>query len=549
MSSGEEKILDLGKIWAIIWKNWLVLKRDKARLAPLMMFPLIMILIYGSTAGVATKNLPVALVDYDHSPESAQLLQLIYATQTFTVGQVLSGEQEGKRLLDEGKIKALFVIPPEFGKKASQAGQAVFSVITDESDPASSQIIKGTAASLASRLTQEFSAQRLAKVQAEISGARSALSKASVAAQQATATNSIGGADSTATSESKSSYAYRQVSSAAASMNSGLEGKKTSLQNSIGNVIEPNSILGGYALGPFAYVNPLLALIDKQQTSLASVAFYSSLQGIFAQMQRNAADIYSHAALLQSNAKASTAQVESASSLISSADESLSAAQKDSNAISSAEISASFVSPYGSGRRGLDFLLPNILALIIFQGAAAGLGRAIAGERSNGSLTRVFLTPTSNATIITGTQLFYLLLEAVRSGLMILFAVVIFGVAVNGSVLDLLVVLGLYSVGATGVGMILSVMAKSQEQYMALSLLVILPTIFLSGVFFPIQSLPSGMQAFASILPMAYAASAFGAIMVKGFGLAQILPQLAYLAAFGALTVGVSLMLFKREMA
>ena len=130
-----------------------------------------------------------------------------------------------------------------------------------------------------------------------------------------------------------------------------------------------------------------------------------------------------------------------------------------------------------------------------------------------------------------------------------LFAIIVFGVAVTGSFLDLLAVLAIYSVGATGVGMILSVMAKSQEQYMALSMLVILPTIFLSGVFFPIQTLPPFLQAFAAALPMSYAASAFAAVMVKGFGVWQILPQLAYLAGFGALTVAISIKLFKRELA
>ncbi len=83
---------------------------------------------------------------------------------------------------------------------------------------------------------------------------------------------------------------------------------------------------------------------------------------------------------------------------------------------------------------------------------------------------------------------------------------------------------------------------------MSISLVVIIPTIFLSGVFFPIQSLPSSLQVIAGILPMSPMASALSSVMVKGFGLASALPQIAYLAVFGLVSVAASVAMFQREL-
>jgi ABC-2 type transport system permease protein len=177
-----------------------------------------------------------------------------------------------------------------------------------------------------------------------------------------------------------------------------------------------------------------------------------------------------------------------------------------------------------------------------------GLGRAIAGERKDGSLTRVFLTPTSNVTIILGTQLFYLALETVRSSFIIFIAMLLFGVSITGNVTDIIILIAIYSFGCTGIGMVLSVLTKTQEQYMAVGMMISMPVMFLSGVFFPVQTMPPILQSVAQFLPVTYAADALRGVMVKGFSLYVVLPDIMALVIFGALTLTLSLLLFKREL-
>jgi ABC-2 type transport system permease protein len=204
------------------------------------------------------------------------------------------------------------------------------------------------------------------------------------------------------------------------------------------------------------------------------------------------------------------------------------------------------VDVYGQ-RQGIDFALPALVALIIFQGTIMGMGRAIAGERHDGSLTRVFLTPTSNTTILLGTQLFYMIYETFRAAIIVLMAMFVFGLTISGNPLDVLLIMIIFTMGATGVGLVLSSFAKTEEQFMPMAMIVTLPSMFLAGAFFPIQTMPSMLQGIAKILPIYYAGDALRGVMVKGFSLMQVLPDMLFLSVFAVVMLFLSVMLFKRE--
>jgi ABC-2 type transport system permease protein len=96
--------------------------------------------------------------------------------------------------------------------------------------------------------------------------------------------------------------------------------------------------------------------------------------------------------------------------------------------------------------------------------------------------------------------------------------------------------------------MVLSVLTRSQEQYQAASAIITLPTMFLAGVFIPIETMPPALQAITKILPITYAADALRGVMIKGFVLSQVVPDITFLAGFAIFTLALSVMLFKREL-
>ena len=540
-----ERLVDLRKIWAIAIKNWMVLKGDKIRLVPLVLFPIIMISVFGFSAGNTPEHLPAAVVDYDHTAMSQQISDSLSSLQTFSVKYHVGTQDEGKKLLDNGVVKVLFVLPPGLSDDIAAGRQAHIDVMVDESDSSVASISKAMAQSFAAQVSSEITAQRLAALQAQAEAASAELNAAGAASNAAARQ----GAGSLASSQSEAaahwgSFNYVELRSAA-----NVKATVQGLKNSLGYLVDQNEIVDSFT--PASMTSATLALLatgDSQQSTLQTIASYQGLGAAQAMMLRDAGVVYADYLKLARQSSVQGAQAALSANLISSAQgrvEGISSQAQDA----SASVAANFIEPYGYGRRGIDYLLPAIIAMAIFQGATMNLGRAIAGEKKDGSLTRVFLTPTSNTTIVLGTQLFYLLLEVVRSSMMIVVAVLLFSVSISGSVVDIIAIIAIFAIGTTGVGMVLSVLTNSQEQYMALSMLVSMPIMFLSGVFFPVQTMPPILQGVAQFLPVTYAADALRGVMVKGFTLYQVMPDLLAMIAFGALTLALSILLFKRELA
>ena len=537
-----ERAIDLRKMWAIVRKNWMVLKSDKLRLFPLFMFPIIMIVIFGYATGSVPKHISAAMVDYDHSDFSRMAGEQISGIDIFSLKHIVGTEDEGKRLLDSGEVKVLVILPAGLGDKVARGEPALLQVMVDESDSSVAQIAKSTVQSFAQQLSAQVAAARLDAISAKADSARQDLRAAdSVSDAASSQSASAASQDAVAAYWTDANYVYSRSSV-------GLSETVRGLKNSLGYLVDQNEIVGSFTPASMATATlALLATGDQQQSVLQQIASYQGAQASQMLLMRDAGKIYANYLAMAGQAAGQQKAAAASSRLVGAADAKLAAVSAEAQ-LAPSPITVEILQPYGYGRRGIDFLLPAILAMIIFQGATMGLGRAIAGERKDGSLTRVFLTPTSNVSIILGTQMFYLFLEIVRSTFIIFVAVILFGVSITGNVLDIIVLIAIYSAGCTGIGMVLSVITKNQEQYMAVGMLVSMPMMFLSGVFFPVQTMPPILQGVAGYLPVTYAADALRGVMVKGFTLSQLAPDIIALLLFGAFTLTLSLMLFKREL-
>jgi len=540
----KENLLDLSKVISIVWKNWLVISRDRTRLIMLLMFPIIMISIFGYTSGAVPKYIPAAVVDYDNSNTSHLVVEQLYSNQLFAIKHQLGSQDEGRKLIDGGQIKALFILPNGLEQDVISGKGTVIYAIFDQSDPTVAQITRASTQVFVQGLSQAILQQNLAVIAGGVQGAQQDIASAKRTMVIAMDSKAVDSAMSSADAN------YRDATFTSSRLTSGISATSKTLRNTVGYLIDSNEIidLPITTQADSAPAQYLLSTSSTQISTLAQVGFYNGIVGGVSKITMDTGKIYSSAKTVAAISAANNAAVSAAYKSVDSADSKLSNAADQLSSTDTAQLSLSVIEPYGSNRPGIDFLLPSMLALTVFQGATSGLGRAIAGERRDGSLTRVFMTPTSNTTIIVGTQAFYLVLEICRSIILIFAAMVMFGVTMKGSFLDMLPIIIIYAMGAVGIGMVISVMAKSQEQYMALSMLIMMPTMFLSGVFLPIQTMPPALQSLAGVLPLTYAADAFRAIMIKGFGIAAVIPDLTFLTVFAVFTIVLSLLMFKREL-
>lgn len=183
-------------------------------------------------------------------------------------------------------------------------------------------------------------------------------------------------------------------------------------------------------------------------------------------------------------------------------------------------------------QRYIDFLLPGLLAFTLMQLAVAGSGFNIVEYRRKGILKRLFVTPIHPRDFITGIVLARLGIVLVQLSLLMLFAVLLLDVRIIGNFFSYYLVVIFSSMLFLCMGFAMGSLAKTQESIGAIGNLVIFPQIFLSGVFYPISSMPEFIQPLATILPLSFVSTAMRDIANEGAALLAVWPSLAGIAAW-----------------
>ncbi len=195
----------------------------------------------------------------------------------------------------------------------------------------------------------------------------------------------------------------------------------------------------------------------------------------------------------------------------------------------------------------IDFLVPAILGMTIMMSCMMGMGSTIAGERETGELARLFMTPTSVSTVIGGKIAAKLLIELLRALILIFMSVFLFSVSIKGGFLQTFIVLVIGALCFVGFGIMLSARTSTQQDYTQLSLPFSMPMMFVSGVFYPIDTMPWFLQKLAYIFPLTYLNDAMRGIMIKGQTLADVWLDLVILLGFSLLFFLLGVKRFNRD--
>ena len=180
----------------------------------------------------------------------------------------------------------------------------------------------------------------------------------------------------------------------------------------------------------------------------------------------------------------------------------------------------------------IDFLLPGLLAFTLMTISISGSGFNLVEYRRKGILKRLFVTPIQPRDFIMGLMLARLLLCIVQLSILLGIAIFFLGATVVGDFASLYFVIVLATFVFLCLGFCLGSIAKTQQAIIAIGNLFIFPQMFLSGIFFPIDSLPGLIQPLASVLPLSFTANALREISNNGLSLLEILPQLTGIAVW-----------------
>jgi ABC-2 type transport system permease protein len=197
------------------------------------------------------------------------------------------------------------------------------------------------------------------------------------------------------------------------------------------------------------------------------------------------------------------------------------------------------------GGRYIDFLVPGLLGMNLMGSGIWGLGFAIVDARKKRLLKRLIATPMSRWQYLASFALSRLTLLVIEVGLLLGFAVLVFGVPVRGSIPLLVLICLLSSLCFASLGLLIASRAQTIEGASGLMNLAMLPMWIFSGVFFSSARFPEAIQPVIQALPLTAVIDALRANILRGAGLPTVAPELGIILAWMAVSFVLALKLFR----
>jgi ABC-2 type transport system permease protein len=186
---------------------------------------------------------------------------------------------------------------------------------------------------------------------------------------------------------------------------------------------------------------------------------------------------------------------------------------------------------YNPELNSTNYIVPGLLVLILSITAALLTSTTVARERERGTLEGLVVSPVLAHELMVGKLIPYVCAGMVDVTLLVVFGYVLFGVFPAGSLVLLMGGMLIFLAGVMALGLLISARAPSQAFALQLGFLAtLLPTLLLSGFAYPRQSMPDVLYYLTALLPSTQFLIFVREIYLKGTGIVQLWPQLAWLS-------------------
>lgn len=199
-------------------------------------------------------------------------------------------------------------------------------------------------------------------------------------------------------------------------------------------------------------------------------------------------------------------------------------------------------------RRTAVQVVPALIGVILNMTMVIFTAIALVRERERGNLELLIMTPVRSAELMIGKLLPYVAVGLIQTTIVLLTAVLLFDVPVNGSVWQLYLGAALFIAATLALGLVISTLASTQFQAMQLGFFTMLPSILLSGFAFPFEGSPKIVQVFAQVLPLTHFVEILRGVIVRGATLASLWQPLVKLSLFLVLAVALAAMRFHKRL-
>jgi ABC-2 type transport system permease protein len=203
---------------------------------------------------------------------------------------------------------------------------------------------------------------------------------------------------------------------------------------------------------------------------------------------------------------------------------------------------------YNPEMKSANFMIPGLIGMILFMLTTMLTALAIVREREHGTIEQLMVTPIQPIELVVGKLVPYIAVAFFDVLEVLAIGVFWFGVPIHGSLTLLLALSAVFLMTSLGIGIFISSVTNTQQEAMLSVWLILLPSIFLAGFFFPVEAMPAALQWISYLVPLRYMIVIMRGIIVKGVGLEVLAGQVGALLIFGVLIMAFAATRFRKRL-
>jgi ABC-2 type transport system permease protein len=194
------------------------------------------------------------------------------------------------------------------------------------------------------------------------------------------------------------------------------------------------------------------------------------------------------------------------------------------------------------------FMIPGVIGMILYAISAILTASSVVRERERGTIEQLIVTPIRSWELIVGKLMPYLILGLFNTIEILAVGHWWFGMPIRGE-LSLIITLSMvFLITGLGIGLFASTIANTQQEAMLTVWLTLLPSIFLSGFFFPLEAMPRILQLISYLMPLRYYLVIIRSLLLKGVGIQMIQAEVIAMTLFAAGIMTAASLRFRKRL-
>ncbi len=203
---------------------------------------------------------------------------------------------------------------------------------------------------------------------------------------------------------------------------------------------------------------------------------------------------------------------------------------------------------YNPDLKSAYFFVPGLVGFLLMFIIPMLTATSIVREKEGGTIEQLLVTPVQPWEIIVGKMLPYLGIGVIMATLILSAAYLVFGVPIRGNLFTLYSLILVFLIAYLGIGLLASAVAHTQQQATQTVMLLMTPSVLLSGFIFPRESMPWSIAWIGNLIPLTYFLKIVRGIVLKGLGFADLWDQILPLAGMAVLVIVLSVRKFHKRL-